>query len=54
MPDYTLASAQIGYGLTGTTEVYLRIENLFDEEYQTATGYGTSDRAFYIGLRTRF
>jgi vitamin B12 transporter len=54
MPDYTLANAQIGYGLTDTTEVYLRIENLFDEEYQTATGYGTSDRALYIGLRTRF
>jgi vitamin B12 transporter len=54
MPDYTLANAQIGYGLTETTEVYLRIENLLDEEYQTARGYGTSDRAFYIGIRSRF
>jgi vitamin B12 transporter len=54
MPDYTLANAQVAYGLTDTTEVYLRVENLLDEEYQTATGYGTSDRAFYIGLRTRF
>ncbi|MGP1356850.1 TonB-dependent receptor plug domain-containing protein [Roseicyclus sp.] len=54
LADYTLANAQIGYGLTETTEVYLRIENLFDEEYQTARGYGTSDRAFYIGIRSRF
>jgi vitamin B12 transporter len=31
MPDYTLANAQVAYGLTDTTEVYLRVENLLDE-----------------------
>ncbi|AHM03401.1 hypothetical protein roselon_01001 [Roseibacterium elongatum DSM 19469] len=54
MDDYVLANGQIGYGITEEAEIYLRIENIFDEEYQTATGYGTSDRAFYIGLRSRF
>jgi vitamin B12 transporter len=52
--DYTVADLSIGYGLSDTTEVYLRVDNLFDEEYQTTRNYGTSDRAFYIGLRTRF
>jgi outer membrane cobalamin receptor len=25
-----------------------------NEEYQLVRGYGTSDRAFYVGLRSRF
>jgi vitamin B12 transporter len=54
LPDYTVANAQVGYGLTDTTEFYLRIDNLFDEEYQTVDGYGTSDRAFYLGISSTF
>ncbi|MGI3163494.1 TonB-dependent receptor plug domain-containing protein [Pseudooceanicola sp. 200-1SW] len=52
--DYTLVNATLGYDLNDSTTAYLRVENLFDEEYQTAKGYGTSDRAFYFGLRGRF
>lgn len=52
--DYAVANATIGYALTDASEVYLRVDNLFDEEYQTTRNYGTSDRAFYIGFRSRF
>lgn len=52
--DYTLVNASVSYDLTDSTTVYLRIENLTDEEYQTANGFGTSDRAFYVGIRASF
>lgn len=35
-------------------EIYGRIENLFDETYQVATGYGTPGRSAYAGVRARF
>lgn len=52
--DYTVIDASVSYALNDQSAVYLRIENLTDEEYQTAAGFGTSDRAFYVGLRASF
>jgi len=54
LPDYTVANMSIGYAVTDEMEVYLRIVNLFDAQYQTTVGYGTSDRAAYLGIRARF
>lgn len=54
MPDYDVYGFSLVHRLTDTAEAYLRIENLFDKEYQTISGYGTSDRAFYFGLRASF
>jgi vitamin B12 transporter len=52
--DYTVVDTTASYGLNDQTELFLRIENLFDEEYQTISGYGTSGRAVYLGLRASF
>jgi vitamin B12 transporter len=54
LPDYTLVNAGVGFEISDGIEANLRIHNLFDEEYQTRRGYGTSDRAFYLGLRASF
>lgn len=54
LPDYTVVTAALHYELAAGTEAYLRIENLFDEDYQTVSGYNTSGRAFYLGLRKTF
>ncbi len=54
LDDYVVMDSSISYAVTDEAEIYLRVDNLFDEEYQTAPGYGTSDRAFYLGLRARF
>lgn len=54
LPDYTVANATFTYDFGNETEAYLRVENLLDEEYQLWDGYGTSDRAFYVGLRRSF
>jgi vitamin B12 transporter len=54
LDDYWLANATLTYEITETTETYLRIVNIFDEDYEVIEGYGTSGRAFYVGLRARF
>ncbi|RII37891.1 TonB-dependent receptor [Pseudooceanicola sediminis] len=54
LPDYTTADVSVRYAISDESDVYLRIENLLDEQYQTARGYGTSDRAVYFGLRSSF
>ena len=54
MPDYTVVGAEAAYLVNDTAEAYLRIENIFDEDYQTSEGYGTSGRAAFVGLRAKF
>ncbi|WP_417741742.1 TonB-dependent receptor plug domain-containing protein [Salipiger sp.] len=52
--DYGLVNTSFTYDVTDETQAYLRIENLFDEDYQTVKGYGQSGRAYYAGIRARF
>ncbi|MCV2876058.1 TonB-dependent receptor [Rhodobacteraceae bacterium XHP0102] len=54
LEDYTVVNANISHKLTNGAELFLRVDNLLDEKYQTTRGYGTSDRAFYIGVRGTF
>ncbi|WP_226627215.1 TonB-dependent receptor plug domain-containing protein [Alloyangia pacifica] len=54
LDDYTVANMNLRYALSDQAELYLRVENLFDEDYQVVTGYGTSDRAAYFGVRASF
>lgn len=52
--DYAVFDATVSYDLSEDVEAFIRVDNLFDEEYQTTSGFGTSDRAFYLGLRASF
>ena len=54
MPDFTLVNASVSYDITDTTSAYLRVENLLDEDYQTAAGFNAAGRAVYAGLRATF
>ncbi len=54
LDDYTVADLRLAYAFSDQAEAYLRVENLFDEEYQTARGYGTPDRAIFAGVRASF
>lgn len=54
LADYTVAHASFTFAVAEGLDAYLRIENLQDNEYQLRQNYGTSDRAFYLGLRSRF
>jgi vitamin B12 transporter len=52
--NFTRVDARAAYAVTDAAEVYLRAENLLDEQYQTARGYGTADRSFFFGVASRF
>ncbi|NML09681.1 TonB-dependent receptor [Sphingobium sp. AR-3-1] len=54
LDGYALAGVRASMPLGEHLEVYGRIDNLFDETYQTAYGYGTYGRAAYGGVRVRF
>jgi vitamin B12 transporter len=52
--DYTLFHVNANYALTDSVTAFLRVENLFDEDYETAGGFNTSGRAGFVGLRASF
>lgn len=54
MPDYTVANLTLTYEVTDATQAYLRVENLFDEDYQTVRNYGQPGRQVFVGLRSTF
>jgi len=51
---YTVLNFTANYTVTQELEVYAKIVNLTDEEYQNVYGYATSPRAFYAGIRAKF
>ena len=54
LKDYNLVHVKLGIAVSERGELYARVENLLDEEYQTVLGFGTSDRAGYVGFHTTF
>ena len=51
---YTLVDLRASYPISQTLEVFGRIENVFDEDYQTILNYGAPGRGAFLGLRARF
>ena len=54
LKDYNLLNGKISYQINDKNQVYINAENLLDEDYETAGGFSTSSRAFYVGYRTEF
>ncbi len=52
--SYVLVDATVRYPLTASLELTGRVENVFNESYETAKGYGTYPRAGYIGIRAKY
>ncbi|MGE0438814.1 MAG: TonB-dependent receptor [Steroidobacteraceae bacterium] len=51
LEEYTLVDIRASYRWSQTVEVYGRVENLLDEQYETIRRYGTPGRAAYVGVR---
>lgn len=51
---YTLVDLRASYPINDNLEVYGRVENAFDEDYQTVLNYGTAGRGVFGGVRVRF
>lgn len=53
LKGYTLAGIRAELPIDKRLSVYGRIDNLFDEKYQTVANYGTLGRAAYGGIRVK-
>ena len=54
LDDYQVLDLALSYSPSDKLEVYGRVENGFDEDYQEVLGYNTAGRSAYAGLRLRF
>ncbi|WP_375429671.1 TonB-dependent receptor, partial [uncultured Sphingomonas sp.] len=53
LDGYVLVDLRAALPMTERIELYGRVENLLDEEYETIFRYGTAGRAAYAGVRVR-
>lgn len=53
LPGYVLADLRAIVSIGDNLELTARIENLFDEQYETAFRFGQMPRAGYVGVRLR-
>jgi vitamin B12 transporter len=54
LQDFTTVDLGASYAVSDSAEAYLRLQNVFDAQYQEASGYNTSGRAAFVGLRAKF
>ena len=51
LDGYEVLDLRAALPLGETLEVYGRVENVFDTDYQTVAGYGTAGRSVFGGIR---
>jgi vitamin B12 transporter len=51
--DYVLAGARVAYSVTPMLELFGRVENALDEDYQDLVGYNTPGRKVFGGVRAK-
>ncbi|MEQ1509038.1 MAG: TonB-dependent receptor [Sphingopyxis sp.] len=54
LDGYALVSLRGSVTVSDAIELYGRVENLFDADYQSVAGYGTYGRTLSVGARARF
>jgi len=50
LDTYHLVNLGLNYEISERFSVTSRVSNLFDNNYQTVSGYNTQERAFYLGI----
>jgi vitamin B12 transporter len=53
LDDYVVANASARYFVSDNLELGMRIENIFDREYQEVAGFNSAGRAFYLSIKAR-
>ncbi|MCV6595832.1 MAG: TonB-dependent receptor [Mangrovicoccus sp.] len=54
LDDYVIANITAQHDVTDQIQLYARIENLFDTDYEELDGYATQGRILFAGLRAKF
>jgi vitamin B12 transporter len=53
LESYAIGTVRASVPVGEHLEVFGRVENVTDEEYETAGGYGTAGRSAFVGIRAR-
>ncbi|MEO0508770.1 MAG: TonB-dependent receptor [Verrucomicrobiota bacterium] len=54
MGGYSVVDSKISYQLSDSMKVYLRVDNVFDREYENIRDFATPERSAYLGLSYSF
>ena len=54
MPNYEILDISLTYDINDKSSVYLQVQNLVDEQYETIKGYNTGGRQVLAGIRASF
>jgi len=54
LDGYAIFTIRANVPIGDNFELYGRVENIFDEDYQTAAGFATPGRGGFVGVRAKF
>ena len=54
LDDYILVNLAASHQITDNLKGFVRVDNLFDEEYEEVSGYGTAGLSGYAGVKLSF
>ncbi|MBL6840029.1 MAG: TonB-dependent receptor [Rhodobacteraceae bacterium] len=54
MPNYEIFDISLTYDINDKSSLYLQVQNLVDEKYETIKGYNTGGRQVFAGIRASF
>ena len=54
LSPFFVLNAVAAYEVVEDISLYVRVDNILDENYQRVDGFGTSDLAAYAGFRAQF
>ncbi|WP_152018263.1 TonB-dependent receptor plug domain-containing protein [Aliarcobacter butzleri] len=52
--NYTIWNGVVDYDINKTFSTYVKLDNMFNKDYQIVDGYATSQRAAFVGLKASF
>ncbi|NOZ43122.1 MAG: TonB-dependent receptor, partial [Alphaproteobacteria bacterium] len=52
--SWTRVDLKASYDFDNGVELYGRVDNLLNKEYEQVFGYGTPDRSYHAGIRGKF
>jgi vitamin B12 transporter len=51
LDPFTLLNGIISWEILSNLQLYLRIENILNQQYELIKGYGTPGFSFYVGFK---
>ena len=54
LPGYALLNASVSYSLNPNAQIFFRLDNILDEEYENILGYGTPGFSAFGGVKLDF